>query len=72
MTPPQELLPSEKADERLVVGIFRNALGMFLDAEFRMTNSTLGILKWEEIWLVWIVIVWLVQVGIDLRVDAGE
>lgn len=58
MTPPQELLLSEKADERLVVGIFRNALGIFLDAEFRMTsNSTLEIIKWEEIWLVWIVIV---------------
>lgn len=58
MTPPQELLLSEKADERLVVGIFRNTLGIFLDAEFRMTsNSTLEIIKWEEIWLVWIVIV---------------
>lgn len=43
-----------KADERVVVGIFRNAPGIFPEVKSRVASdySTVGIREWEVVWLV--------------------
>lgn len=54
---------------RLASSEMHLAVSQMQNPELHYYKSTLGIIKWEENWLVWIVIVWLVQVGIDLRGD---